>query len=87
MCVCVCALVCLFVCVCVRVCVHQVCPDVVDLQHPLRQETVSPPCERLVLQWCYSGVSVVQQWCCSGVTVVLQWYASCVAASAPRGSG
>jgi hypothetical protein len=27
----------------------------------------------LVLQWCYSGVTVVLQWCYTGVTVVLQW--------------
>jgi hypothetical protein len=27
----------------------------------------------VVLQWCYSGVTVVLQWCYSGVTVVLQW--------------
>jgi hypothetical protein len=27
----------------------------------------------VVLQWCYSGVTVVLQWCYSGVTVVVQW--------------
>jgi hypothetical protein len=27
----------------------------------------------MVLQWCYSGVTVVLQCCYSGVTVVLQW--------------
>jgi hypothetical protein len=27
----------------------------------------------LVLQWCYSGVTVVLQWCNGGVTVVLKW--------------
>jgi hypothetical protein len=27
----------------------------------------------VVLQWCYSGVTVVLHWCYSGVTVVLQW--------------
>jgi hypothetical protein len=27
----------------------------------------------VVLQWCYSGVTVALQWCYSGVTVVLQW--------------
>jgi hypothetical protein len=26
-----------------------------------------------VIQWCYSGVTVVLQWCYSGVTVVLHW--------------
>jgi hypothetical protein len=29
-----------------------------------------------MLQWCYSGVTVVLQWCYSGVTVVLQWCCS-----------
>jgi hypothetical protein len=27
----------------------------------------------VLLQWCYSGVTVVLQWCYSGVTVALQW--------------
>jgi hypothetical protein len=26
-----------------------------------------------VLQWCYSGVTLVLNWCYSGVIVVLQW--------------
>jgi hypothetical protein len=28
---------------------------------------------QLMLQWCYSGVTVVLQWCYSAVAVVLQW--------------
>jgi hypothetical protein len=27
----------------------------------------------VVLQWCYSGVSVVSQKCDSGITIVLRW--------------
>jgi hypothetical protein len=27
----------------------------------------------VVLQWCYNGVTMVLQWCCNGVTMVLQW--------------
>jgi cobalamin biosynthesis Mg chelatase CobN len=53
-CVCVCVCVCTSVlvcgCVCVCVCVHQVSSDVVDLQHPLRQEAVGPARESL--SWC-----------------------------------
>jgi hypothetical protein len=30
----------------------------------------------VVLQWCYSNVTVVLQWRYSGVTVMLQWYYS-----------
>jgi hypothetical protein len=32
-----------------------------------------------VLQWCYSGVTMVSRWCYSDVTVVSQWCYSCVA--------
>jgi hypothetical protein len=27
----------------------------------------------IMLEWCYSGVTVVLRWCCNGVTMVLQW--------------
>ncbi len=30
----------------------------------------------MVLQWCYSGVTVVLEWSYSGIRVVLQWYYS-----------
>ena len=29
-----------------------------------------------MLQWCFSGASVVFQWCFSGASVMLQWYFS-----------
>jgi hypothetical protein len=53
-------------------CYHRrrACPKCPPVRSPAGRGSLSYP---VVLQWCYSGVTVVLQWCYIGVTVVLQW--------------